>query len=193
MGMSCRLWDPQHRQAAFQHAADQRCHDALQPISGSVLCSSQSCPTHFDPCVSSLPARALPAMLHTMKQAKMKPCGRCSPWGDSAGVHRKTKVYMEPSKRLCIAPSSAILGSAGSNGGWSQTSLGMLCMHAEVRGVIWWQHGGLELGYARQALLYTQKLLQAEGTWLQCGEGGAAEACQGKPASGWRLSDDGSW
>ena len=89
-------------------------------------------------------------MLHTMKQAKMKPCGRCSPRGDSAGVHRKTKVYMEPSKRLCIAPSSAILGSAGSNDGWSQTRAGMLCMHtAEV----WWQHSGLESGSARQVVL----------------------------------------
>ena len=31
----------------------------------------------------------------------------------SAGVHRKTKVYMDASNSDCIAPSSAILGSAG--------------------------------------------------------------------------------
>lgn len=30
----------------------------------------------------------------------------------SAGVHRNTKVYMAASNRDCIAPSSAILGSA---------------------------------------------------------------------------------
>ena len=47
-----------------------------------------------------------------MKQAKIMPCGRCSPLGESAGVHRNTNVYMLPSNSDCIAPSSAILGSA---------------------------------------------------------------------------------
>lgn len=107
-------WDRQPRQAACQCAAEQHCRDVLHTVSATRFAAVRSSPTHFDPCASSLPARALPAMLHTMKQAKMKPCGRCSPRGDSAGVQRKTKVYMEPSKRLCIAPSSAILGSAGS-------------------------------------------------------------------------------
>ena len=47
-----------------------------------------------------------------MKQAKIMPCGRCSPAGLSAGVHRNTNVYMLPSNSDCIAPSSAIFGSA---------------------------------------------------------------------------------
>ena len=47
-----------------------------------------------------------------MKQAKIMPCGKCSPCGLSAGVHRKTKVYMLPSNSDCIAPSSAIFWSA---------------------------------------------------------------------------------
>ncbi len=59
-----------------------------------------------------MPARALPAMEDTMKQEKIMPCGRVSPRAESAGVHRKTKVYMEPSNSDCIAPSMAILGSA---------------------------------------------------------------------------------
>ena len=47
-----------------------------------------------------------------MKQAKIMPCGKCSPCGLSAGVHRNTKVYMLPSNSDCIAPSSAIFWSA---------------------------------------------------------------------------------
>ena len=47
-----------------------------------------------------------------MKQEKMRPCSKCSPLGLSAGVHRNTNVYMLVSNSDCIAPSSAILGSA---------------------------------------------------------------------------------
>ena len=90
-------------------------------------------------------------MLHTMKQAKMKPCGRCSPRGDSAGVHKKTKVYMEPSKRLCIAPSSAILGSADSKEGWSHTRPGMLCMPLRYWGSLAARQAGVGLCQAGSA------------------------------------------
>ena len=55
---------------------------------------------------------AEPTMEDTMKQAKIMPCGMCSPWGLSAGVHRNTKVYMAPSNSACIAPSMPIFGSA---------------------------------------------------------------------------------
>ena len=44
----------------------------------------------------------------TIKHANTMPCGRCSPLELRAGVHRNTKVYMLPSKRLCIIPKSAI-------------------------------------------------------------------------------------
>ena len=54
---------------------------------------------------------AEPTMEDTMKQAKIMPCGICSPCGLSAGVHRKTNVYMAPSKSACIAPSMLIFGS----------------------------------------------------------------------------------
>ena len=64
----------------------------------------------------SWPARAEPAMDATMKQAKIMPWGICSPWGLRAGVQRNTKVYMEPSNRDCIAPSSATLRSAHKQG-----------------------------------------------------------------------------
>jgi hypothetical protein len=40
------------------------------------------------------------------------PCGRCSPLGARAGVHRNTKVYMLPSNRDCMAPSRATFWSA---------------------------------------------------------------------------------
>ncbi len=55
---------------------------------------------------------AEPTMEDTMKQAKIMPCGMCSPWGLSAGVHRNTKVYIAPSNSACIAPSIPIFGSA---------------------------------------------------------------------------------
>lgn len=47
----------------------------------------------------------------SMNVANMKPCGMSSSLGLKAGVQRNTKVYMEPSKRDCIAPSSAIFSS----------------------------------------------------------------------------------
>lgn len=47
-----------------------------------------------------------------MKAEKMRPWSRCSPLGLRAGVHRNTNVYMLVSNSDCIAPSSAILGSA---------------------------------------------------------------------------------
>ena len=59
---------------------------------------------------------SLLTMLAVMKQAKIMPCGMVSPLGLRAGVQRKTKVYMEASKRDCMAPSSAILVSAGGGG-----------------------------------------------------------------------------
>lgn len=46
-----------------------------------------------------------------MKVAKMKPCGMSSPFGLKAGVHRNTKVYIEPSNKDCIAPNNAIFSS----------------------------------------------------------------------------------
>ena len=52
-----------------------------------------------------------------MKHAKIMPWGMVSPLGLRAGVQRKTKVYMEASKRDCMAPSRAILVSAGGVGG----------------------------------------------------------------------------
>jgi hypothetical protein len=59
----------------------------------------------------SCPAAAVPARLAVMKMAKMKPWGSASPPGLSAGVHRNTKVYMEPSNNACMAPSSAMRSS----------------------------------------------------------------------------------
>lgn len=51
-----------------------------------------------------------------MKQADVMPCGRRSPRGLSAGVHRKMNVYMLPSNSDCIAPSSASRSSAQHRG-----------------------------------------------------------------------------
>lgn len=47
-----------------------------------------------------------------MNVANMNPCGISSSFGLRAGVQRKTKVYIEPSNRDCMAPNSAILSSA---------------------------------------------------------------------------------
>ena len=47
---------------------------------------------HFEVEERSDPARALPAMEETMKQAKIMPCGMVSPRGDSGGVPFKTNV-----------------------------------------------------------------------------------------------------
>lgn len=64
----------------------------------------------------------------------------------SAGVHRKTKVYMEPSNSDCIAPSSAILGSAGGLAGRIGAARGCVCgcvcwdwMHAARSANAWRQ------------------------------------------------------
>jgi hypothetical protein len=46
-----------------------------------------------------------------MNVAKIKPWGISSSFGLNAGVHRNTKVYIEPSKRDCMAPSNAIFSS----------------------------------------------------------------------------------
>jgi hypothetical protein len=46
-----------------------------------------------------------------MNVAKIKPWGISSSFGLNAGVHRNTKVYIEPSKRDCMAPSKAIFSS----------------------------------------------------------------------------------
>ena len=50
-----------------------------------------------------------------MKVAKTKPCGISSSFGDRAGVHRKTNVYIEASNRDWIAPSNAIFSSEKSS------------------------------------------------------------------------------
>lgn len=50
-------------------------------------------------------------MEDNMKVAKMKPCGMSSPFRLKAGVHRNTKVYIEPSNKDCIAPNNAIFSS----------------------------------------------------------------------------------
>mmetsp|Transcript_10665 Transcript_10665/g.27063 ORF Transcript_10665/g.27063 Transcript_10665/m.27063 type:complete len:214 (-) Transcript_10665:720-1361(-) len=49
----------------------------------------------------------LPPMEASMNVAKMNPCGMFSPCGDSAGVHRKTNVYMDASNMDWIAPRRA--------------------------------------------------------------------------------------
>lgn len=46
-----------------------------------------------------------------MKVAKIKPWGISSSFGLKAGVHKKTNVYIDPSNKDCIAPSSAIFSS----------------------------------------------------------------------------------
>lgn len=46
-----------------------------------------------------------------MNVAKIKPWGMSSLFGLRAGVQRNTKVYIEPSNRDWIAPSSAIFSS----------------------------------------------------------------------------------
>jgi hypothetical protein len=51
-----------------------------------------------------------------MNIAKMKPCGNFSPAGLRAGVHRKTNVYIDASKRAWLAPSNATLASAKQQG-----------------------------------------------------------------------------
>ncbi len=51
-------------------------------------------------------------MLAVMKHAKIMPWGIFSPAGLRAGVHRNTKVYMDASNMACMAPSSAMRGSA---------------------------------------------------------------------------------
>lgn len=56
-------------------------------------------------------AKELPNIEANMKVAKMKPWGISSSFGLKAGVHRKTKVYIEPSNNDCIAPRSAIFSS----------------------------------------------------------------------------------
>lgn len=66
-------------------------------------------------------------------------------------------------------------------------------MHVDVRIGVRWQHGGLESGSARQALPYTQKLLQTKGIRSEWEGGGPAEACQEEPAVEWLLSDEGIW
>ena len=58
-----------------------------------------------------------PTIVAIMKVAKMNPWGMLSPLGLSAGVHRNTKVYMDPSKRLCMAPRSATRRSCGKGAG----------------------------------------------------------------------------
>lgn len=50
-------------------------------------------------------------MEDNMKVAKMKPWGISSELGLRAGVHRNTKVYIEPSNSDCIAPNNAIFSS----------------------------------------------------------------------------------
>lgn len=59
----------------------------------------------------SLAANELPNMDANMNVAKIKPCGISSSFGLKAGVHRNTNVYMDPSNRDCMAPSSAIFSS----------------------------------------------------------------------------------
>ena len=56
-------------------------------------------------------AMELPNIEANMKVAKMKPWGISSSFGLKAGVQRNTKVYIEPSKRDCIAPNNAIFSS----------------------------------------------------------------------------------
>jgi len=58
-----------------------------------------------------LDASELPNIEANMKVAKIKPWGISSSFGLNAGVHRNTKVYIEPSKRDCMAPSKAIFSS----------------------------------------------------------------------------------
>ena len=57
-------------------------------------------------------ARELPIIEDNINIAKMKPWGISSSFGLRAGVHKKTKVYIEPSNKDCIAPSNAIFSSA---------------------------------------------------------------------------------
>ena len=63
-----------------------------------------------------------------MKQAKIMPCGKCSPSGLSAGVHRNTKVYMLPSNSDCIAPSKPTLGSAANKPGFERMTHHSACV-----------------------------------------------------------------
>jgi len=51
--------------------------------------------------------RAEPAMQAVMKHENTIPWGSFSPLGLRAGVHRNTKVYMEASKKDCMAPRRA--------------------------------------------------------------------------------------
>lgn len=50
-------------------------------------------------------------MDESMNVAKIMPCGMVCPLGLSAGVHRNTKLYIDASKRDCIAPRSPTRGS----------------------------------------------------------------------------------
>lgn len=59
----------------------------------------------------NLDARELPSIEANMNVAKIKPWGISSLFGLRAGVQRNTKVYIEPSNRDWIAPSSAIFSS----------------------------------------------------------------------------------
>mmetsp|Transcript_28292 Transcript_28292/g.92352 ORF Transcript_28292/g.92352 Transcript_28292/m.92352 type:complete len:247 (+) Transcript_28292:154-894(+) len=52
-----------------------------------------------------------PIMDESINVAKMNPCGMTSSLGLSAGVHRNTKLYIDASKRACIAPRRAIFWS----------------------------------------------------------------------------------
>ena len=56
-------------------------------------------------------ASELPIIEDNMNIAKMNPWGISSSFGLSAGVHKKTKVYIDPSNKDCIAPSKAIFSS----------------------------------------------------------------------------------
>mmetsp|Transcript_11706 Transcript_11706/g.40009 ORF Transcript_11706/g.40009 Transcript_11706/m.40009 type:complete len:217 (-) Transcript_11706:784-1434(-) len=55
-----------------------------------------------------------PVAMHSMKQAKTRPCGKGvaldGAKGSSMGTQLNTKVYMAPSKRLCTRPRSQRLG-----------------------------------------------------------------------------------
>lgn len=83
-------------------------------------------------CANNREAKELPNMEDNMKVAKMKPCGMSSPFGLKAGVHRNTKVYIEPSNKDCIAPNNAIFSSVFTQ---KKKLLGpnlegrMICMH----------------------------------------------------------------
>ena len=88
-------------------------HKKVYTLLSNNDCKLGSCAASYpEPCDSSRPASALPAIEDTMKQANIMQCSKCSPSGLSAGVHRNTKVYMLPSNRDCIAPSKPTLGSA---------------------------------------------------------------------------------